>query len=107
MTKSVDFFYKDIPHGDATDWYDVILNGEFKVAEFIEIIFNTRSGEYGSFYVKRTAFGELKRVGEYRDGIFTSAVDTFFHNRRIASVRANGSQAHMSYYITLEGCLIQ
>lgn len=88
------------PYGDATSRYDVILDKQYTVKEFISAILEQNKDEWGEFVI-----GEWpsKIKCEFSKGrIKTNFSDEKYLDMNIKSVTAQGGWTFMNYYITIE-----
>lgn len=90
--------------GDCTALYDVILDRQYKVKEFVELILSTQTDEWGHIGIKSEEepfFGYP--VCKYRYGkLTTNPLPNKILEKKIKYVRVNGGWTLMDYLITLE-----
>ena len=89
------------PFGDATSNYKVSFPKEITVEEFINIVLEERSDEWGYF---RSSWSSSGKIAEYSKGeLLSTGFETYskFKNRKIESVSANGGWSRMDYMITV------
>ena len=87
---------------DCTAPYDVQLDREYTVAEFIEAVLKQNPREWGKFGIfnKERFFGHPSC--EYRDGELTEFMPDDILKRKIVKVKADGGWSLMNYLIWLE-----
>ena len=90
------------PEGsDCTAPYEVQLNGEYTVGEFInDVLKDVREWGYIGINNDRTVFGDPHC--EYKYGKLTSPMDEKFLNMRVTSARASGGWSRMDYILSVE-----
>jgi len=92
--------------GDCTACYDVEIDKEYTIKEFIETILKDRKQEWGVFhiYTKGVKKGETKI--EYKYGNVLNKVaggeDRELMQRKVKQVKAHGGWTAMEYYIWIE-----
>lgn len=88
--------------GDCTASYDVILDKEYTVMDFIFEIVRNNKGEWGSFHIQT---GEHIFDGpkiEYRCGALLYGIPGDLCFKKIKRVWSDGGWSAMDYFITLE-----
>lgn len=88
--------------GDCTASYDVILDKEYTVLDFIFEVVRNRKDEWGSFHIQT---GEKIFDGpsiEYRYGKTLTGIPEDVCFKKIKRVWSNGGWSAMDYFITLE-----
>lgn len=88
------------PFGDCTSRYDVILDKDYTVGEFIETVLREEPKEWGyiGIYKKYEIFGDP--VCEYRYGkLITDTLPEEYLKREINEIKASGGWSRMDYEI--------
>lgn len=87
---------------DCTAPYDVLLDREYTVAEFIKAVLKQNPREWGKFRIfnKECLFGHPSC--EYRDGELTEFMPDDILKLKIVKVEADGGWSLMNYLIWLE-----
>lgn len=90
---------------DATAMYDVLLNREYTVKEFIIEALETRPKEWGFIRIKSKddKWSETPEI-EYRYGKAIKGTDlsVFPFDSKIKSIFAHGGWSNMDYFVELE-----
>lgn len=88
---------------DCTALYDVILDKEYTVKEFVDTVL-TRDGEWGYIYVMHMEDKSLFENPhcEYRYGELLSNLPEEVLDRKISDVSAGGGWSSMDYFLYLE-----
>lgn len=94
--------------GDCTRGYDVILDKEYTVKEFIETVFKELSGEWGYFGIHNDegdfsarVFGEPRC--EYRYGkLSTPPLPDEYLEKKIVKATGDGGWSRMDYQFWIE-----
>ena len=86
--------------GDGTASYDVILNKEYTVWEFVQEVLS-RTPERGEICIGEDVFNCVYVCG-YRYGVLMSEFDESFKDLKVASIRAHGGWSLMDYFLTVE-----
>lgn len=89
--------------GDQTSSYEVILDKQYTVKEFIEEVLTNRSGEWGyiGIYSKNAFFG--KPNCEYKWGkLITEPLPEKYMNKVIKEVKGDGGWTRMDYILKLK-----
>lgn len=91
--------------GDCTAHYDVTLDGEYTVQEFINEVITNRSGEWGRIGIAKgdeyhAIFSNTKC--EYRWGKLLSRLSDEYLTRKIKRVTAHGGYTNMDYLLRLK-----
>ena len=94
--------------GDCTASYDVQLDKEYTVKEFLETVLTQKADEWGAFYLmvrSRKLFWQNPSC-EYRNGKKTGTtwanILIRYGDRRITKVCSDGGWTRMDYYIWLD-----
>lgn len=94
--------------GDCTASYDVQLDKEYTVKEFLETILTQKTDEWGAFYLmvrSKKLFWQNPSC-EYRNGKKTGTtwanILIRYGDRRITKVCSDGGWTRMDYYIWLD-----
>lgn len=91
------------PFGDCTNNYDVQLDKNYTVGEFVETVLKEEPKEWGyiGIYKKGEIFGDP--VCEYRYGkLITKPLPEEFLRRDIKEVKASGGWSRMDYTIKVK-----
>ena len=93
--------------GDCTRGYDVVLDKEYTVKEFIETVFKELSGEWGYFGIRVSKGGFSERVFgnpccEYKWGKLLSTLPEEYLDKKIVSVTGDGGWSRMDYLFSVE-----
>lgn len=93
-------------NGDATANYDITLDREYTVQEFIITVLANRPREWGYIGIRSNSIdgqflGDPRM--EYRRGTILSALPNDILSKKIKSVSASGGWSNMDYLLTLEG----
>lgn len=84
--------------GDCTAPYDVILDKEYTVKEFIEtVVSRDREWGYIGIAVKGSIFGDPHC--EYKWGKLLYDLPEEIHNKKVISVKADGGWSRMDYLL--------
>lgn len=88
--------------GDCTAPYDVILDKEYTVKEFVETVVS-RDGEWGYIGIaaKGSIFGDPHC--EYKWGKLLYDLPEEIHNKKVISAKAHGGWSRMDYRLYLKG----
>lgn len=85
--------------GDETARYEVVLNKEYNVEEFVkEVLKDTY--EWGEIKEQNNWFG--KKICSFSKGLRTSRIPEEYKNRKVASAYADGGWSLMTYYLKLK-----
>lgn len=97
------FTFKHVrgPFGDCTSIYDVILNKEYTVKEFINDMLKALPGEWGAFIIRAKDYPFGKEQSEYRYGKLLTTFSEETLNSKIKCIEAQGGWSLMDYNITL------
>lgn len=94
--------------GDCTASYDIQLDKEYTVKEFLETVLTQKADEWGAFYLmvrSRKLFWQNPNC-EYRNGKKTGTtwanILIRYGDRRITKVCSDGGWTRMDYYIWLD-----
>lgn len=94
--------------GDCTASYDVQLDKEYTVKEFLETVLTQKADEWGAFYLmvrSKKLFWENPSC-EYKNGNRVGpawvSILTRYGNRRIVRACSDGGWTRMDYYIWIE-----
>lgn len=90
--------------GDETSFYDVVLDKEYTVKEFIDAVLSERSDEWGEISISKERCLNASPSIEYRYGNIVSdpTVMDIVLDRKITSVKAHGGWSLMDYWLGLE-----
>ena len=93
------------PEGrDCTAAYEVILDKEYTVREFIYIVLTEFPRDWGKIRVDDgSIFGPVICAYWHGDIEDISKLDKQYVDRRVISARAHGGWSLMDYYLTLKG----
>lgn len=91
------------PYGDACSSYDVQLDKEYTVQEFVEEVLKTKPGEWGPITIvtdlKHTTTSKVDEC-EYKHGKVTrDFAQTGSRAMKISEVKAHGGWSLMYYFI--------
>lgn len=91
--------------GDCTARYDVSLDGEYTLREFVDEVITNRSGEWGRIEVpercKNDGAYTILRI-EYRWGKLLSKFPDNILDRKIKSIKGSGGWSAMDYSVKLK-----
>lgn len=97
------FIHTAGPFGDCTSEYDIQLDKNYTVEEFVETVLKEKSREWGyiGIYKKGEIFGDP--VCEYRSGkLITESLPEEFLRQDIKEVKASGGWSRMDYEIKVK-----
>lgn len=91
------------PYGDCCSAYDVTLDREYTVEEFVEEVLKTKPGEWGPITIatdlKHTFTSKVDEC-EYKDGKITrDFARPGSRAMKISEVKAHGGWSLMNYFI--------
>lgn len=87
--------------GDCTAPYDVILDREYTVREFVEAVLTNRPKEWGTIYycMKDTPCSITDPCSEYERGYLECNLPDDILDKKIVYVTARGGWSMMNYFI--------
>lgn len=82
---------------ECTQLCNVVLDGKYKVKEFVDYILDSRSGEYGEIYIYNEKI-------EYKEGKITEGKDILskFADKNIAYIQSWVGWINVDYFIFVE-----
>lgn len=94
-------FYQTGPtRGDCTSPYEVTMDKEYTVDEFIQEILTRKEWGYIGIYSSNDFFGDPKC--EYRDDKLLYSLPNEYLNKRVIKVKADGGWSRMDYLLWTE-----
>ena len=91
------------PYGDCCSDYDVVLDHEYTIEEFIKEVLSDRANEWGTFYVStdlKNIFVACLDKCEYKYGkIIKDLTKQDTCKMKTVHIKANGGYTSMNYYI--------
>lgn len=81
-------------HGDCTGEYEVKLDKQYTVREFIETILKEKPKEWGNIGIKSNWF-------EYKYGKVTENLPVEYLDKIVKEVKVSGGWSRMDYLITI------
>ena len=88
-------------HSDATSDYEVVLDGEYPVKEFIKYLITQRRDEFGSVTIK-TESKDKPKLTFKKDETKNSFGFENYLDKIIKSIKANGVWGQLHYHLTLD-----
>lgn len=90
------------PYGDCTCDYDIKLDKEYTVAEFVKTVLENKPDEWGyiGIWRSKTIFGDPTCRYDY--GKLRSTLPDDILDKKIRSVDASGGWTRMDYLLVLE-----
>ena len=98
----IKYFQKTPVASDCTAGFDVYLDKEYTVGEFIEAVLQQNPREWGVFALFKEAYTYDNRCVWYRDGSLHGSFPNDILERRVKKVDANGGWSMMDYRIWTE-----
>ena len=89
--------------GDCTRGYDIVLDKEYTVEEFIETVFKELSGEWGYFSIHNEEGDFCEPRCEYSYGkLSTPPLPDEYLKKKIIKVTGDGGWSRMDYQFWIE-----
>ena len=86
--------------GDCTSPYEVTMDKEYTVNEFIQEIFTRKEWGYIGIYSFNDFFGDPKC--EYRDDELLYSLPNEYLNKKVVKAKADGGWSRMDYLLWIE-----
>ncbi|MBO5319020.1 MAG: hypothetical protein J6B01_04945 [Ruminococcus sp.] len=90
------------PFGDCTSRYEVRLDKQYTVREFIDAVLTNKPNEWGSIGIEKsgTIFGDPRC--HYKRGVLLNNLPDEYLNKNVISARSHGGWSNMDYNLKVD-----
>ena len=87
--------------GDCTCSYNVSLDKEYTVNEFIETVLKEKKNEWGYINIFFSDYYDRYKICEYKYGEIISIANEEYLNKKVIGVTASGGYSRMDYELLI------